>query len=143
MKLRVLPIAVAALGATTLLFTGCSSTVNTVEPAQTAGQRQMLPDKRVITDPVLDRHVHILGVNTAETPAGFLKIQVQVLNVTSSLQSFTYRVEWFDQNGMIITLPTDTSISRTIEGRETTELVAIAPTPSARDFRIKFLQPSN
>jgi uncharacterized protein YcfL len=142
MKLPLLPVTVAALGFATLLFTGCS-TVNTVAPAQTVNQPQMMPDKRVITDSSLNRHVRIIGVNSTDTPAGFLKIQIQVQNVTSSLQSFTYRIEWFDQTGMVITLPTDTAISHSLEGKETFEIVAIAPTTTAKDFRVKFLQPAN
>jgi uncharacterized protein YcfL len=142
MKLRLLSVTVAALSGATLLFTGCS-TVNSVEPAQPVGQTRYVPNKRVTSDYVLARHVHIIGVNTSDTPTGFLKVQVQLENLTSSTQTFTYRVEWFDLNGMAITLPTDTSISRTIEGKETTEIVALAPTPTAKDYRIKFLQPAN
>lgn len=127
---------------TGLLPTGCT-TMNTVEPAQPVAQRQMLADKRVITDTTLNRRVRVVGVNTATGVAGFLKIQVEVQNVTSRAQSFTYRVEWFDENGMIINLPTATAIPRTIEGRETLNLTATAPTDRAKDFRIKFLEPIN
>lgn len=49
------------------LLTGCASTVNTVERAAPVGQRQMVNDKRVITDAGLNRAVRIVGVN--ETPA--------------------------------------------------------------------------
>ena len=142
MKLHLLPITVAALSATTLLFTGCSTT-NTVEPIQPVAQKQWLPDKRVTSDPELDRHVHVVGVNSTDTPGGFLKIQIHVQNQTSSMQTYSYRVEWFDQSGMLITLPTDNSTSRTIEGKETQDIVALAPTITAKDFRVKFLQPSN
>ena len=133
-------IACAAAGA--LLPTGCT-TVNTLEPAQPAAQREMLSDKRVLTDASLNRRVRILGVNQATSPAGFLKVQVEVQNTTRSQQSFTYRVEWFDENGMIITLPTYTAIPRTMEGKETISLTATAPNDKAKDFRIKFLEPTN
>ena len=129
-------------GAAGLLLPGCT-TVNSVEPAQPVAQRQMLSDQRVITDTTLNRHVRIIGVNTATGPAGFLKIQVEVQNLTSRPQSFTYRVEWFDENGMLINLPTTTAIPRTIEGKETMDLTATAPTDRAKDFRIKFLEPTN
>jgi uncharacterized protein YcfL len=115
------------------------TTTNTLEPAQPVAQRQMLADKRVITDTGLYRRCRILGVNTATGPGGFLKIQVEVQNLTSSRQSFTYRVEWFDENGMIVNLPTMTAIPRTLEGKETASITATAPTDRAKDFRIKFL----
>jgi uncharacterized protein YcfL len=103
----------------------------------------MLPDKRVTTDPYLDNHVHIIAVNTTDTPAGFLKIQIEVKNLTSDTQTFSYQIEWFDQAGMAMHMPTDTTISRTIEGGETQEIVALAPTITAKDFRVKFLHPVN
>ena|ERR1051325_11008734 len=123
-------------------ITGCT-TVNTVEPAQPVAQRQMLSDKHVVTDASLNRRVNILGVNTATGPEGFLKIQVELQNTTRSVQAFTYRVEWFDENGMIINLPTAAAIPRTLEGRETISITATAPTPKAKDFRLKLLETIN
>jgi uncharacterized protein YcfL len=80
-------------------------------------------------------------VNSADTPAGYLKIQVEVQNNTRSVQAFTYRVEWFDENGMLVT--SSPSLPKTLEGKETADIIAIAPTPRAKDFRIKFLEPTN
>lgn len=131
---------VVGLGA--LFAAGCT-TVNTLEPAQPVAQKQMLADKRVITDGSLNRRVRILGVNTATGPAGFLKIQVELQNTTRSTHAFSYRVEWFDENGMIIKLPTYTAIPKTIEGKETMSITATAPTDKAKDFRIKFLETEN
>ena len=142
MKHSSLILASVAAGMVILLQSGCD-TVNTLEPAQPVAQRQMLADKRVITDTSLYGHVRILGVNTATGVAGFLKIQVEVQNLSSFAQSFTYRVEWFDENGMIINLPTMSAIPRTLEGKETAAITATAPTDRAKDFRIQFRSPTN
>jgi uncharacterized protein YcfL len=123
-------------------LSACTTTTNTVEPAQPVAQRQMLADKRVVTDTSLDSSCRILGVNAATGPGGFLKIQVEVQNLTKSRKSFTYRVEWFDENGMIINLPTTTAIPRSLEGKETASITATAPTDRAKDFRIRFLEPT-
>ena len=141
MKPRTFLFTACVAGAASLLSSGCT-TVNTLEPAQPTAQREMLADKRVLTDSTLNRRVRILGVNTT-SPAGFLKIQVEVQNTTSRPHSFTYRVEWFDENAMIISLPTTTAIPKTIEGKETISITAIAPTERAKDFRIKLLEPTN
>ncbi len=122
--------------------TGCT-TVNTAENAQPVAQRQMLPDRRVITDSSLNRHVNILGINTTTGPGGFLKIQVELQNNSRFQHNFTYRVEWFDENGMLIDLPTTAALPRSIEGKETMTISATAPTDRAKDFRIKFLEPTN
>jgi uncharacterized protein YcfL len=132
----------AACAAATLSLSGCT-TVNTIEPAQPTAQREMLSDKRVITDQSLGRRIRLLGVNTATGVGGFLKIQVELQNTSRSRQSFTYRVEWFDENGMIITQPTRTALPQSLEGKETASITATAPTERAKDFRIKFLEPTN
>ena len=131
-----------ALAAVLGLITGCGSTsVNSVEPARSAAERHLIQDRRVIGDPSLAEAVQVQAINTATDTAGFLKVQVEVFNTTQKLQRFTYRVEWFDANGMAIRLPTDASIPMSLEGRETKFITATAPTPQAKDFRFRFLEP--
>jgi len=138
MKKNLLFLASAACG-TALLLNGCGATMNTIEPAETVAQRHMISDKRLITDTGLHYAVQPVGINTITTPAGFLKIQVELQNTTGSMQKFTYRVEWFDEFGMAINSPMAVSIPRSIEGGESLALTAIAPTDRAKDFKIKFL----
>lgn len=130
------PLAVAGLGL------GCSSTtVNTTEPAVPVARREMLSDQRVTTDRSLARAVRVCGVNTAFDAQGFLKVQVEVENTTRRPKRFTYRVQWFDAQGMLIQLPTATAVPRTLEGGEVGYITATAPTTQVRDFRILFLEP--
>lgn len=140
MKTNLLFLAVAACG-TALLLGGCGATMNTIEPASPVAQRQMLSDKRLITDTRLHNRVQPIGINTATGPGGFLKIQIELQNTTGRAHSFTYRIEWFDENGMLIQSPTGAAIPRTIEGGETISVTATAPTDRAKDFRIKLLEP--
>ncbi|MFZ4394666.1 MAG: DUF1425 domain-containing protein [Kiritimatiellia bacterium] len=139
MKTNILSLTCAACG-TALLLGGCGATMNTLEPASPVAQRQMLSDKRLITDTSLHNRVQPVGINTATGPGGFLKIQVELMNTTGRAHSFTYRIEWFDENGMIINSPMAVSQARTIEGGETISVTAMAPTDRAKDFRIKFLE---
>ena len=130
----------ASLGLTAGMtwLTGCS-TVNTVERAQPVGERQMVADKRILTDASLNRHVGIVSLNEATVSTGFLKVQVELLNRTSSPHSFRYHVEWFDNKGMLVQTPTSSWIDRSIQGKETLNIIAIAPTETAKDFRVKFV----
>ena len=121
------------------LISGCT-TVNSVQNAQTAGQRQMVSDQRAITDPSLNRKVSIVGVNTATTPGGLLKVQVELENRTSSLQRFIYHFEWFDADGMQVDNILSASVPEQIEGRESKMVFGIAPKPSCKDFRVKFIE---
>ncbi len=136
-------LAAVALGAV-LVLSGCTSSsfsMNSVAPAQSSAQRAMLSDKCVFNDSALAKAVRVLGVNTFTDQGGFLKIQIEVQNTTRSRKLFTYRVEWFDEHGILISLPTTVATPRSLEGREVADLTATAPTPKAKDFRVQFLGP--
>ena len=122
-----------------LALSGCT-TVNTVENADKQGQRQMVTDQRAITDASLGRKVEIVGVNTAMTPGGLLKVQVELQNRTRSLQRFNYRFEWFDANGMQVTTVASALLPDQIEGKESKFIFGVAPNPNCKDFRVKFIE---
>ena len=139
MKIRMLP-AVVALGCM-LLVQGCATrSMNTVDPAQPEGIPHMVSDSRILTDPSLGRNVYVVGVNDAYTASGFKKVQIQVYNRTRSRKMFTYRIEWFDQEGMQIPSATDTRKPMSIEGGERKSIVETATSPKAADFRFSFLE---
>ncbi len=127
------------LASTMFVFSSCT-TVNTIERETPIGTKQMVADKRVITDDTLKRKVSIVGVNESITSGGFLQVQIEVLNQKNSMQDFSYRFEWFDMNGMLVNTPTSVWIPRQIEGQETLSITAVAPTTTAKDFRVKFIE---
>ncbi len=135
-------IAGAALLASVLLTAGCKTTVNTVESAQPTAKKEMVADKRVITDSSLASKVYVVGVNEAKTPGGLIQIQLEVVNQTSSRQRFTYHVQWFDAAGMQLSSTTAAILPCVIEGKETRYLSAVAPHPACKDFRVQFLESS-
>jgi len=97
-------------GALLLAVSGCSNSMNSVENAQKSGQRQMIADQRAVTDTGLAGKVSVVGVNSAMTSGGFLKVQIELLNTTRSLQRFSYHFEWFEANGMQLTTLTPAEI---------------------------------
>ena len=132
-------IKIAALFAAALAVAGCHNTMNSVENAQRTGQRNMISDQRVVSDTGLNRKVGVVGINTAMTPGGFLKVQVELLNQTGSLQNFNYHFEWFDANGMQINGVSTAVVADEIAGQESKFISAIAPTQAAKDFRLKLI----
>jgi len=126
-----------AMGVAALV--GCTTTVNSVENTQKIEQPLVVNDTRVITDTSLGRSVDIVAVNTITTPAGLLKAQVQLKNHTFSRQSFLYRFEWFDINGMQVNNVVSANLPDQIEGGETKFISGIAPNPDCKDFRVKFI----
>ena len=130
---------IAALFVVALAVAGCHDTMNSVENAQKEGQRNMVSDSRVVSDTGLNRKVNVVGINTAMTPGGFLRVQVELLNRTSSLQNFNYHFEWFDANGMQINGISTAVISDEIAGKEDKFISAIAPSQATKDFRLKLI----
>lgn len=120
-------------------FSSCT-TVNTVEREGPVGTKQMIVDKRVITDATLNKKVSIVGLNEAVTPGGFLQLQIEILNRKNSMQAFSYKIEWFDENGMRVDTPASVWVPRQIEGQEALSITATAPKQTARDFRVKFME---
>lgn len=111
-----------------------------MERESPVGTRQMIADKRVVTDSSLNKKVSIVGLNESTTNGGFLRVQIEVLNRKNSMQNFSYLIEWFDMNGMLMNTPASVWIPRQIEGQETLTITTVAPTTTARDFRIKFIE---
>lgn len=80
---------VLALAVGGVALSGCSTaTVNSAENTQKIGQPLVINDTRVITDTSLAQSVDVGAVNTITTPAGFLKVQVQLKNHTFSPTEF-------------------------------------------------------
>lgn len=142
MKTRILE-AISSIGllAGALALVGCQSspTVNTLQ-RDPGAQRQMVNDKRIVTDSGLAKRVSVVGVSEAPTPGGHLQVQVEVMNRTSSMQRFSYEFQWFDFNGMQVKPTSVALIPATIEGGETLHLSSVAPTPLCKDFRVKFIE---
>jgi len=124
-------------GALLLLAAGCGNTVNTVERAQPVGEKQMVSDKRIITDAGLNDYAKVIGVNQTTVSGNILKIQVELRNTTRSAKRINYKFEWFDMDGMIVDSPTTMWKTEVIEAKETKTLTAVAPNPRAKDFRLK------
>jgi uncharacterized protein YcfL len=141
MKTKIfLPLAAAGFAAGLLAVSSCKTSVNSVENAQKSGPRSMVADQRAITDTGLAKKVSIVGVNSAMTPGGFLKVQVELLNTTPSLARFSYHFEWFDASGMQLSPGAAAEIPDQIQGGEDKFISSIAPTTACKDFRVKFIE---
>lgn len=124
-----------------ILFLGCGSTINTVENSQPIGQRQMVDDKRILTDRSLSVRGQVVGVNKASTQGGNMKVQVELLNTTRSAARLYYQFEWFDQDGMQVQTPANNSLQIiTLEGKESKFVSAVAPSMNCNDFRLKLMR---
>ncbi len=126
-----------ALAAGASLLAGCS-TVNTIERDTPQAHPAYIQDRRVITDMDLSESLRVYGILQNYVSGDLLKIEMQVQNAHHHVKTYRYRVEWFGKDGMALPSPTDAWKTVTLEGNEPTSLTAIATTPRAVDFVIKF-----
>ncbi len=133
MTIKPLMIVVLAMLAT---VGGCD-TINTTERNTPVGTREVVNDKRVVTDKALGRYARIQQVIETTLPGDILKVQVSLQNTSSFEQRLIYKFEWFDLNGMIVETPLSTWQAKDVMGKEVYELTGVAPTPRAKDFRLK------
>lgn len=122
------------------LMSGCATTVNTVENADKAGYREMVNDKRVVSDRTLANRIAVMGINQTQTSVGFQRIQIELYNQKRTVQSFFYSVEWFDADGMRIETATGGWTEQQLMARESVFLTFTAPMAQAKDFVVKLVE---
>lgn len=120
-----------------LLAGGCATSVNTVSRAEPQALPNYVADQRVITDTTLGRKLAIVSVNEGKSSTNLLKIQVTLENKSSKPQAITYKFDWISSEGMELSSPIGGWKQIQLEGREQRAVSAIAPSPSAVDFRLK------
>ncbi len=119
--------------------TGCR-TANTYSREETRTQRNVIDDKRIVSDPLLNLRAQVVEITETVTPSGFSKVQVEVLNKLIWRKKFEYKFEWFDGDGNLIDSTSDAYQVKEILGREKVYLTATAPTRDAKDFQLKLIR---
>jgi uncharacterized protein YcfL len=131
-------------------LTSCQTDLNHAKPASSPPIASPLPaveapavaqtptDKRASAAPSLNSTFRILNVKASEAQTGFLKVEIEVQNVATFPKSFNYRIYWFDDTGTMFDIPDVSGVPLFLMGQEKSSIVALAPTPLAKDFRVTF-----
>jgi len=104
-----------------------------------AGFGSNVPYERIVLNSWLDYKANVVGVREGTVNDNIKKVAVDVYSDQGSMQRFSYRFEWFDGVGMPIPDPSSGLTSVTIHPKETITLSSVAPTPSASQWRLTFL----
>lgn len=121
-----------------LLLTGCATSVNTYERAESQAVARPVADKRIITNKTLAATFRVSAINQITVSGNLLKIQAAVENQKSSTRTLNFKFEWVDVNGMDVASPNETWKTLRFQGRESQTISTVAVSPRAVDFRLKF-----
>ena len=97
----------------------------------------------IVTRPVAHAFSALIGEGieiteavTRRNNAGFLELHVNGHNRSYQTKRFRYRVEWLDENGLLIQSKTSVWLPASAMGKSPFSLKAVAPTPKAVNFRM-------
>ena len=80
--------------------------------------------------------IEITQAVTRRNDAGFLELHVNGYNRSYQTRRFRYRVEWLDENGLLIQSKTSVWLPASAMAKSPFSLKAVAPTPKATNFRM-------
>ena len=125
------------------LLVGCSSKSSDDRINMGKGVTSDTLADNIITRPfayvisaLLGEGVDITEVIEGQTPEGYLDVQMKGYNKAYGIKRFDYRVEWLDDNGMVIPTKTSVWIPVSAMGKSEVTFRFIAPRKEAVDFRI-------
>ena len=101
-------------------------------------------ENNIVTRPVAGAFSALIGegieITNAFTnrnnDAGLLQLHVSGYNRSYGTKRFRYRVEWIDENGIVIETKTSVWLPASAMGKSPFGLKAVAPRPEAVDFRM-------
>ena len=129
------------------VFSGCQSSVNTIENAQKNSLPNTIADKRIITDTFLRDRLKVSNCSLGYSASGNLAITVTAINTRTGFfgemwsgltgenpYKVDYKFNWYDQNGMAVESTLSAWVTKTIYPGETVQFYAVAPTANCVDF---------
>lgn len=118
---------------------GCSTT-NTVHQTtkKNPNDTRPIPElKRVFMDGGLEKNVEVVSINQGIANEDLLRIQVNLKNLTKKSMNLNYKVEWMDQDGIVLNDSSATWLPLYVRGAEIVAVQSVATSPNAKNFWLK------
>ena len=80
--------------------------------------------------------IEVTNVVERVSPRGFLEVQVEIYNHAKGRRIIDYRVEWLDDDGMVLDTIMTHWVSKSVMPGSSSSFRVIAPSRLATDFRI-------
>lgn len=116
---------------------GCGKTVNTVEPRYSLAEPHVIPDRRVVVDPILKSRLRVGELTTGVTTAGLLTVQVSLHSSSSQEHTYEYCFEWMNDHGVRVDTPVSHWALTIVPAGDVKSLTGVAPAPEVKDFVFK------
>jgi uncharacterized protein YcfL len=107
------------------------------------GVRSDSIDSNIVTRPVAGAFSALIGEGiviknavTRRNNAGLLELHVSGTNQSYETKRFRYRVEWLDEDGLLIETKTSVWLRVSAMGKSPFSFKAVAPRPEAVNFRM-------
>ncbi len=125
-----------------VVITGCSEQHDSRIHLREEVRSDSLIDN-IVTRPVAHAFSALIGEGieiteavTKRNDAGFLELHVNGYNRSYQTRRFKYRVEWLDEDGLLIQSKTSVWLRTSAMGKSPFSFKAVAPTPKAVNFRM-------
>ena len=93
--------------------------------------------QRVFMDGGLEKNVEVVSINQGIANEDLLRIQVNLKNLTKKSMNLNYKVEWMDQDGIVLNDSSATWLPLYVRGAEIVAVQSVATSPSAKNFWLK------
>ncbi len=110
-------------------FSACSST------AGVEGRKSEYAEQLRVNNPWLKPYLEIASLKQVMV-GGVLKANVTLFSDNSDSMKLQYKFSWYDENGMIIERDGEPWKSFDIYGKETKDIVGVAPNVYAKEFKV-------
>ena len=114
--------------------------VNTISNAEQFAQVNHVIDQRLIMDKTVDKAMFLADIRESTTNDGFKRIQVFLKNCCKSPFAFSYRFNWYDENGVEMETADDEMWKQVnaVPGDDVT-LTSVAPAKNCWDFKLRIV----
>ena len=122
-----------------IFLIGCNSTNPVYQTTkEDPGDSSLLPElKRVFMDSSLERDVQVLSINQGKASEDLLRIQVNLKNLTKKSMNLNYKIEWMDQDGLVVNDSSATWLPVYVRGAEIVAIKSVASSPNVQNFWLK------
>ena len=85
----------------------------------------------------LEKDVQVLSINQGKASEDLLRIQVNLKNLTKNSMNLNYKIEWMDQDGLVVNDSSSTWLPVYVRGAEIVAIKSVASSPTVRNFWLK------